>query len=43
MKKQIKITEIVIQELSGVKIAKYLLSVGQPYKEIKTKEEKNVG
>jgi hypothetical protein len=41
MKKQIKITEIVLQELSGVKIAKYLLSVGQPYKEPKNIEKKN--
>jgi hypothetical protein len=43
MKKQIKITEIVSQELTGVKIAKYLLSVGLPYKEDKNKEKKNAG
>jgi hypothetical protein len=39
MKKQIKVTGIVIKELTGINIAKYLLSIG-PYIEEK-KEDKS--
>jgi hypothetical protein len=39
MKKQIKITGTVIKELTGIDIAKYLISIG-PYKEEKKEENK---
>ncbi|WP_176541326.1 MULTISPECIES: hypothetical protein [unclassified Bacillus (in: firmicutes)] len=38
MKKQIKIIQTVSKELTGIVIAKYLLSIGLPYKE-KVKHE----
>lgn len=38
LKKQIKITETVSKELTGIEIAKYLLSIG-PYKDENNKEK----
>lgn len=39
MEKKIKVTEIIISELTGTKIAKYLLSIGT-YKETENKLNK---
>jgi hypothetical protein len=37
MKKQIKITEIILEETQGITLAKYLLSIGKYKKPNKTK------
>ena len=42
MKKQIKITEVVIKETTGLTLAKYMISIGI-YKEPKYKTKKTQG